>query len=220
MNRKLPLVIFALLFWCIRVMAQTNVELIDQLVPESKSEHSKQITARTNQATVSANEQVNNTQMGTLKTTYRNIKSRFNTLGLVIDAGEVGVEGTPIVNEIVQQQEQIIALSKSNPVLIALALNSEVDLAEQANLLIDYSLGLILSIGDVNQMKASDRKMLFGYVITELRQIDGASRGLLNTMINFNSTLHSRALNPFANFINQDKSIVDDINRNAKALKN
>ena len=34
--------------------------------------------------------------------------------------------------------------------------------------------GLTLSLGDVNQMKASDRKMLFDYVLSELSTHPGA----------------------------------------------
>ncbi|MDP9079004.1 MAG: hypothetical protein M3O71_16370 [Bacteroidota bacterium] len=217
--KKLIYVSLGLLLLVKMGYAQTNVELIDQLVTESQSEHDRQTSARTNQATVTANEDVNKSQMTTLKTTYRNIQSRFHTLGLVIDAGEIGLEAAPLVNEIVSQQKLIIAQCEGNPILILLAVNSEADLADQATLLTEYCAGLILSIGDVNQMKASDRKMLFSYVVSELRRIDGASRGLLNSIINFNNQLHSKSGNPFGSFINQDKSLVDDIMRNAKALK-
>ena len=199
--------------------AQTNVELLDQLVTESQSEHNRQASARTSQVTVTANESVNKSQMTTLKTTYRTIQSRFHTLGLVIDAAEIGIEATPLVNEIIGQQQLIVAQCKNNPVLILLAINSEADLANQANLLVDYCAGLILSFGDVNQMKASDRKMLFSYVVTELRRIDGASSGLLTSITNFNNSLNLKSLNPFSGFISQDKNMADDILRNAKSLK-
>lgn len=200
--------------------AQTNVELLDQLVSESESEHDRQTSARTGQATVTASENVNKSQMTTLKTTYRNIQSRFHTLGLVIDAAQIGLEAAPVVNEIINQQQLIVDQCRDNPILIALAISSEADLADQANLLAGYCAGLVLSLGDVNQMKASDRKMLFSYVVSELRRIDGASRGLLTAITNFNNQLHSKSANPFGSFINQDKNLVDDIMRNAKALKN
>lgn len=217
--KKLIYLCLALLSLVKTGFAQTNVELLDQLVTESQSEHDRQTTARTNQATVTANEDVNRSQMTTLKTTYRNLQSRFHTLGLVISAAQIGLEATPLVNEIVSQQKLIVAQCQDNPVLILLAANSEADLANQATLLAEYCAGLILSLGDVNQMKASDRKMLFSYVISELRRIDGASRGLLTSITNFNNQLHSKSGNPFGSFINQDKNLVDDILRNAKALK-
>jgi hypothetical protein len=216
--KKLVYLSFGLLIFVKIAHAQTNVELLDQLITESQSEHDRQTKARTNQATVTANEAVNKSQMSTLKTTYRNIQSRFHTLGLVIDAGEIALEAAPLVNEIINQQRLIIAQCQRNPALILLAINSETDLAKQATLLTEYCAGLILSIGDINQMKASDRKVLFSYVITELRRIDGASRGLLTAIINFNNQLHAKSGNPFSGFINQDKNLVDDIMRNAKVL--
>jgi len=215
------LIFFLLLFFSLvtpKARAQTNVELLDQLVGESESEYDRQTQARTQQAAVSANEQVNKGQMTTLKTTYRNIQSRFHTLGLVIDAAEIGLEASPVVNEIVKQQEQIVSLAQKQPLLILLAANSEADLADQAQLLIDYCYGLVLSVGDVNQMKASDRKMLFSYVVSELRRIDGASRGLLASMYNFYNTLSGKSGNPFSGFVSQDKALVDDIMRNSKTL--
>jgi len=217
--KKVMYVFFGLLMVARAVYAQTNVELIDQLVTESQSEHSRQTTARTKQATVTANEDVNKSQMTTLKTTYRDIQSRFHTLGLVSNVAEIGLEAAPLLDEIINQQKLIIDQCRNNPVLIALSINSEMDLADQATLLVDYCTGLILSFGDVNQMEASDRKMLFSYVVSELRRIDGASRGLLTTIINFNNQLYSQSGKPFSSFINQDKRLVDDIMRNAKALK-
>lgn len=202
-----------------RIYAQTNVVLLNQLVSESESEHSRQADARTKQAAVSANEQVNNAQMGRLKTTYRDIHNRFSLLGAGLTTITIGTEAIPVINNIVSLQQQIISLSQKSPVLIPLALNSEANIADQANLLMNYMFGLFVTFGDINQMKASDRKMLFGYVVTELRRIEGASRGLLNSMNNFLNSITRRSLNPFFGFINQDKALIDDIMRNASALK-
>lgn len=205
-------------FACSR--AQVNVELLHQLVAESKSENSKQNDVRTIQATVSASEVVNRSQMTNLKSSYRDVHNRFNTLGLVINAAEIGLEAQPIVDEIVAQQTMIVRQAENNPLLVLLAANSEADLANQAQLLINYVFGIVLSIGDINQMKASDRKILFSYVLTELRRIDGASRGLATALKNFTVQLQGKSANPFAAFVNQDRSLVDDIMSKTKALKN
>ncbi|WP_158826945.1 hypothetical protein [Mucilaginibacter lacusdianchii] len=214
-----PLILFA---FCILGIAQTgftqvNVVLLHQLVSNSESEYDRQTKARTAQATVTANEDVNRSKMTTLKTTYRKIYDRFHTLGLVINVAQIGIEATPIINDIIRQQQLTVNQCRDKPILIALAAGAEIDLVNQAELLTDYCAGLILTIGDVNQMKANDRKMLFSYVITELRRINGASIGLLTTITNYN--LHSRSDNPFSSFINQDKNLVDEIVRNAGALK-
>jgi len=61
--------------------------------------------------------------------------------------------------------------------------------------------------------------MLFDYVITELSEIQELSGNLVNTLTysNLNSLL--RSINPFQNFIDQDKSVAEDIIQNAKYLK-
>ena len=196
---------------------QLNVQLIHQLVSESKSEHSRQDEAKNKQAVTSANEEVNKTQMSKLKTKYRELQKRFHTVGLAIDAAQIGLEASPIVSEIIRQQGIIYQLASDNPILIALAFQTEKDLAGRARMLANYIAGLALSIGDINQMKASDRKILFSHALTELRLIEGASKGLAVSML---QATYKRSLNPFADFVNQDKRLVDDIIRNAAILKN
>ncbi|MFD2964377.1 MULTISPECIES: hypothetical protein [Olivibacter] len=214
---KGTITLICLLFGLQDAFCQLNVGLIHQLVAESKSEHSRQDEAKNKQAVTSANEEVNRAEMSKLKTKYRELQRRFHTVGLAIDAAQIGLEASPVVLEIIRQQNIIYQLASDNPVLIALAFQTEKDLADRARMLANYIAGLALSIGDINQMKASDRKILFSHALTELRLIEGASRGLAATMI---QASYKRGLNPFADFIDQDKRLVDDIIRNASIIKN
>jgi len=215
---KGTITLICLLFGLLQhAFCQLNVELIHQLVAESKSEHSRQDEAKNKQAVTSANEEVNRAEMSKLKTKYRELQRRFHTVGLAIDAAQIGLEASPVVSEIIRQQTIIYQLASDNPILIALAFQTEKDLADRARMLANYIAGLALSIGDINQMKASDRKILFSHALTELRLIEGASRGLAAAMM---QTTYKRGLNPFADFIDQDKRLVDDIIRNASILKN
>jgi hypothetical protein len=212
-------VFIAIIFFSFSVSAypQLNVELLHQLVSESKSEHSRQDEAKNKQAVTSANEEVNKTQMGKLKTKYRELQSRFYTIGLAIDVAQIGLEASPLVSEIIRQQGIIYNLATDNPLLIAIALQTEIDLVDRAKMLANYIAGLALSIGEINQMKASDRKILFSHALTELRLIEGASKGLAICMQQVN---YKRSLDPFKDFINRDKQLIDDIIRNADILKN
>jgi prephenate dehydrogenase len=60
-------------------------------------------------------------------------------------------------------------------------------------------------------MKASDRKILFGHVLTELRRIAGTSRGLAANMYYSNRKRMLESMNPFSEFINRDRQLVDNI---------
>lgn len=215
---KRTILLTSILF-CLAVNAfsQLNVELLHQLVSESKSEHSRQDEAKNKQLITSANEEVNKSQMSKLKTKYRELQSRFHTIGLAIEITQIGIEAGPLISEIIRQQGIIYGLARDNPLLIAIALQTEIDLVDRAKMLANYIAGLALSISEINQMKASDRKILFSHALTELRLIEGTSKGLAISMQQAN---YKRSINPFKDFIDRDKQLVDDIIRNADILKN
>jgi hypothetical protein len=192
---------------------------IHQLVDESISENKQQVNARNQQALATANEQANLTLLSKLKATYRTLQRRYNTLGTAINIADIGVYASPMVSRIISNQAQIIQLAEKNPALIVIGYQSELQFAEKARSLLSYVTGLSLSLGDVNQLKASDRKLLFDYVIAELSNVQDLSGNML-AMLQY-SSLNAllRAANPFQNFINADRSIAGDIIQNAKYLK-
>ncbi|WPU96467.1 hypothetical protein SNE25_13145 [Mucilaginibacter sabulilitoris] len=192
---------------------------IHQLIDQSKSEHTKQVDARNNQAAVTANEQANLTLLTKMKNMYRTLQNRYNTLGTAINIADIGIHATPEVRQIVSYQAQIISLVAKNPAIAFLGYQTEIEFVEKAQALIGYVTGLTLSIGDVNQMKASDRKLLFDYVLMQLSEIQELSGNLVNTLTysNLNSLL--RSINPFQNYIDQDKNVAESIIQNAKYLK-
>ena len=190
-----------------------------QLVSYSKSEHSRQKDARDKQATVTSTETANKTLLGKIKDMYRTLQNRYSTLGTAISAANVGMEAEPMVNSIIRSQAQLYQLAQKNPAIIALAYQTEIDFAGHSEMLIRYLAGLILSIGDVNQMKSSDRKLLFDYVVTELSNIEDMSNRLVRN-VQFGtlaSLLHH--VNPFDDFVYEDQHMISDILGNAKYLK-
>jgi len=196
-----------------------NIVGIHQLVSESQSENKLQVTARNKQATVSANEQANLTLLSKVKTTYRELQQRYNTLGTAINLADIGIYAGPMLSRIVSNQAQVVQLVQKNPALLAIGYQSELQFAMQAKDLMGYVTGLTLSLGDVNQMKASDRKMLFDYVISELSNIQDLSGNMLSMMQYSNLASLLKAANPFQNFIDADINIGKDIIQNAKYLK-
>ena len=144
-----------------RANAQLNVELLHQLVEHSKDEYDRQITARNRQAITSANEEVNREETAKLKTRYRQLHSRFQVLGTALQGLSMGLESAPIVTEIINQQKRIIGIVSTHPEFLLLAIDAEKDMAEKAVQLARYLTGLFISIGDLNQMKASDRRILY-----------------------------------------------------------
>jgi hypothetical protein len=204
---------------CFAQKSTLDIVGIHQLVDESTSENKLQVNARNQQAAATANEQANLTLLEKLKNTYRMLQQRYNTLGTAITVADVGIYAEPMVKQIVSYQAQIVALAEKNPALIAIGYQSEIQFAENAKDLMGYVAGLILSYGDVNQMKASDRKMLFDYVITQLSVLQELSGNMVNMMQYSSLASLLKAANPFQNFINADISISKNIIQNAKYLK-
>lgn len=217
--RYIILTLLPLVIVLTKANAQLNVELIHQLVAHSKDEYDRQISARDRQAITTANEEVNREETAKLKNRYRQLHSRFQTLGMALQTLSMGLESVPIVTEIIGQQDKIMGIVAAHPEFLLLAIDAERDMAEKAVQLARYLTGLFISIGDLNQMKASDRRVLYGHVLQELRAIAGASRGLASTMYHSTPKKLLESLNPFGGFINEDKRIVDNILRQLEEFK-
>lgn len=210
--------------FCLRLPVLAQQKTLDlpamyQLINESQDEHARQVNAKNQQAVNTANEQVNETLLDKLKGVYKTIQNRYNALGTLISAADVGIYAVPVINRIVNNQQQIIALAQKNPAIIPLSYHTEIEFAEKAEALSGYVAGLILSYGDVNQMKQSDRKLLFDYIIQQLSRIQELSGNLLNLLQYSNLASVLKSLNPFQTWVNQDKSMVNNILQNAKYLK-
>jgi hypothetical protein len=214
-------VLFAL---CCSLSAFGQQSVIDivamhQLIDESKSEHTAQVKARNQQAANSATEASNMTLLAKMKNTYRTLQQRYNTLGTAIDIAEIGLQAKPMVAQIIKYQEQIVALAEKNPATVALGYQTEIEFAGKAEELLGYVTGLTLSLGDVNQMKASDRKILFNDVIQQLSRIQELSGNMVNLLQYSSLASVFKSIDPFDSYISQDKNMVEHIIQNAKYLK-
>lgn len=196
-----------------------NIVGIHQLVNASTSENKLQVKARDQQALATANEQANLTLLAKLKSVYRTIQQRYNTIGTAIDLAQIGLYGAPMVSRIVSNEKQIVDLAVKNPALAVIGYPAALQFAERARGLLSYIAGLTLSMGDINRMKPSDRKLLFDFVLSELSSIQDLSGNML-AMMQY-STLSGllRTANPFQDFIDADREIAADIIRNAKYLR-
>lgn len=222
--RRFPFTLGLLFACCFPLLAYCQRSTIDipgmhQLISQSKNEHAIQVKARNNQAGVTANEQVNLTLLEKLKNVYRTLQQRYHTLGTAINIADIGLQAMPMVRQIMACQGQIVQLAARNPAGTALGVATEIEFAEKAEALAGYVTGLTLSLGDVNQMKTSDRKLLFDYVIQQLSRIQELSGNMVNILTYANLASLIRSVNPFQDYIDQDKSMVESIIQNAKYLK-
>ena len=199
--------------------SQLDIPGLHQLVSQSESEYELQMQARSRQALTTANEQANLTLIEKVKKGYRQLQERYNTLGTLVSAANIGVYASPMVSRIISNQAMVLELTWKNPALIAIGYESQLQFAGQAQSLIAYVTALSLSLGDVNQMKASDRKVLFDFVVSELSRIQDLSGNMVRMMQYSNAAALFKAANPFQNFIDADIAIGKEIIQNAGYLK-
>jgi len=211
--------LFMLSLSCYGQQKALNIPGLYQLVDASKSENKLQVQAKNEQLVVNSQEYENKTLLAKLKNKYRDLQQRYQTLGTLVIAANIGINATPMVNHIIENQSAIYQIASAHPVYLLLAYQTEIEFATKARSLLNYLLGLTASLGAVNQMKISDRKILFDFILTELNTIESLSFTLLNSLQYTLVNGLFKTLNPFQGFVDQDKDIVNDIINNAKYLK-
>jgi hypothetical protein len=197
-------------------IAQVNVALLHQLVEESKSEYNLQKEAKASQGKNAINEEVNNSLVNSVKKKYRTVQERFAKLSIVIDAIGIGSSAQPLVNSIIDNQQQILFYCRQDPTLLLFAIETEKIFVERSYSLLKYLIGLSASIGVVNQMKVSERRILFQHIIDELREINGISYTASKSLQHHLE--RKLGVNPYLNYVTTEMALVEEIIQNAKTL--
>lgn len=207
---------FALFSTISLATAQVNVALLHQLVEESKSEYNLQKEAKTNQGKNAVNEEVNKNLVNKVKEKYRTVQERFAKLSILIDAIGIGSTAEPLINSIIDNQQQIVYYCRQDPELTLFAIETEKLFVDRSYSLLNYLLGLSASIGVVNQMKVSERRILFQHIIDELRDINGLSYTTSKTLKHHIE--RKLGVNPYLEYVATEKALVEEIIQNAKTL--
>lgn len=215
---KVLFVAILLLGWSLHSRADyISYYLIHTGVDHTLKEHERQTRVRNHQALVTTLEETNKTETNRLRSTYDKMISRLNQLGLVIDAAFLTQEAYPTLNTIIRTQKMILEKVADYPYLIPFAIENEIHVVQKAHSLVNYMVGLAVSLGDLNGMKSGDRKLLLGHALNELRTVAGLSYRML-------STLRGRILSDnlrkarFSRWVNREKDLIVDIINNAKKL--
>jgi len=88
----------------------------------------------------------------------------------------------------------------------------------QSYSLMNYLIGLSASMGDLNQMEVSDRRVLFQHILNELRQINQLSLGSARAL---QSHIQRRTgSNPYLEYVSTEMHVVEEIMGKIKILEN
>jgi len=195
-----------------------DIVSLQTLVENNETEFDKQKATRDQAAVVMAYETTNRTILAKAKAKFVELANRYNSLGTAIDAANIGLQATPMVNNIVRNQAELIKLCEGVPAISILALQSEIEFVQRSKSLVSYLIGLSASAGVINQMKMTERRILFDFVISELNAIEFKSSKLVGMVRFYNNRELLRSVNPFQNWIDQDKKLAKDVIGNYKGL--
>ena len=166
MKRKLLLFSLSLLF-ASGLLAQVRVldiVAMDQLINDSKNENKLQVSNKNSQAVVTANEAANTTMLEKLKNSYRTLQHRYNVLGSAINAVQIGLQATPMVQNIIEDQYSVIELARGQPILVFIAYRTELEFVEEAE---ENSslLGKMANSFSRTKIKSSENKLTRRYLL-------------------------------------------------------
>ncbi len=195
---------------------QLNIPALHQLIAQSEKEYDRQKDARQAQALVYAKEKINLSLIGKTKDLYRKIQDRYHLIGLLVDIAEMGLHAEPMLEQVIAHQKEIVRLAGQDPALIAMGYQAQLRFADQANGLVRYLAGLCLSAGDLNQLRASDRKVLFDHALQELGRAVQLSGRLLASMQYATTARQLGREERSGGFVSTDIAIAKGILQNAQ----
>ncbi|MES2446611.1 MAG: hypothetical protein V4546_05480 [Bacteroidota bacterium] len=126
---------------------------------------------------------------------------------------------TEISVDIVDDMNKAVTIAQSNPVLLLFAEGGAREFKTRATNLAAEVSTFVLQGGKNNLMDSGERAKLLNRIVNELMILRGVAYGMYRSMYWAKQRGILNSLNPYAEYINIDKRIADDIIRNAKYLK-
>jgi uncharacterized Zn ribbon protein len=186
-----------------------------------------------NAAVRSSAEAAHNDYLGKIKSDIQNINTNMGSVVLAQDMIYYGLSQvnsalkdglavknmTVITADIISYLNQSLALAKGQPYLLLFATNIENEMRLKAVALVTDVSGYVLKESDNVLADYGARDELLRKVTTKLQIIDGLAYGAWKAMFWAKEKGIIASANPYAGFINKDKSFVTQIISNAKYLK-
>ncbi|MDP9047516.1 MAG: hypothetical protein M3N14_05220 [Bacteroidota bacterium] len=168
---------------------------------------------------INDNLQTINTNVGSLVLAQTMIYEGLSNVNSALKNGMAVKDMALIVSDIISYTNQTLALAKSEPYLFLFTQKFGTEIQGRATRLVTDVSAFILKEGDNVLVDYNSRDQLLRHVRLELQIIDGLAYGAYRAVFWAKQKGIVASLNPYSGFINQDKTFVEDIIRNAKYLK-
>ncbi len=146
---------------------------------------------------------------------YQGLSQVASVINNLSTIKEIGSCGTDIVSDV----EQAVILAKSDPVLLLFAEQGARDFETRTVTLATDVSAFVLQGGKNNLMDSGERGKLLNHILSEMQILRGIAYGMNRAMYWAKMNGIWRALNPWAEWQNEDVRIANDVLTNAKYLK-
>lgn len=202
----------------LRAKAQPNIWDIpatEALISHNKTNFADNKTAKENQLKSTVTVGVLKRTKDKCKQLIDSLDKRMNSLYIILADATLAIQVSKILADIYEYQSESFQLILKHPYAAFLYYNNQQKIIKDAESLLSLIYMVVLSYGDIGKMKVSERKIVYTHIIMQmgyLRAKCNALDGQLK-MIDFSETYKSSR---GWNYINMDKSKVDEILNNWK----
>ena len=193
-----------------------DIPTMEAQIAHNKKEHKKQGALKDGQAVNSATQTYAKIQGNNFKETVKTIHNRLISLSSLISDGKMLYESYDILKDVLIYQKEIVSTIGNDPKLLPIAFSSQKHFVKRANDLIMYITLIGMSASDLNAMKSTDRRSIVAYIVNELRVIRGEAYGCKVALKWAKQGNYLNSINPWADYVNQDKKLANDILANIK----
>lgn len=198
---------------------QENVSfpMMDLEINATMKEHDRQKEMREKQTLNATVETANRTQWNNFKDKITKIQDRLRIVSFAIQAIPTGIAMSREITKITNDQTAIINEINDAPYSIIAVLPSQVQFVDDLQMVTRLVTGIILSYGAINQMEKSERKVLLGYALGEVKTLSRNSAHMLLKIRDIKAKV-KRNKRAFQYYVNRDKQVVESIMNNIKSF--
>jgi hypothetical protein len=168
---------------------------------------------------IDQNLQTINLNVGSVVTAQTIIYEGLSNVNSALKNGRAVLQMGTIIADLISYSNQMLAMAREEPYLLLFAEDFANQMKARSTRLVTDVPGFILKEGSNVLTDYNNRDQLLRKVTQELQIISALVYGAWKAMFWAKQRGIIRSLNPFQDFINQDRQYVEDIIRNAKYLK-
>ncbi len=215
--RNILLIIFLIIQFndlCFSQIKGGNNTYVDVLmmnydIKHTVKEHDRQKDMKSNEDKNLGLELINKEQWEKLEDKVKKIQKRLSVVDVALQAIPLGSTIVEKTKTIKDNETQILNEIQELPLSLVVVLKQEVNFIYNFQMTLRLIVGIVASVGAINQMEKAERKIIMNYAIQEVEKLEKESFSMLYLIRDFKSKMKQQG--GWTSYINQDKLLVEEI---------